>query len=87
MATFIDDYRGVHGAEPICRVLPIAALTYDMAEVRQTAPARRSKRDRRERALSDAIRQVWAADRCVCGARKVWWQLRRDGWSVARSSV
>ena len=24
MIAFIDDHRGVHGVEPICKVLPIA---------------------------------------------------------------
>lgn len=28
MIVFIDDYRGAYGAEPICRVLPIAPSTY-----------------------------------------------------------
>ena len=28
MISFIDDHRGTHGVEPICRVLPIAPSTY-----------------------------------------------------------
>ena len=28
MIAFIDDNRGFHGVEPICRVLPIAPSTY-----------------------------------------------------------
>ena len=28
MIAFIDSHRGVHGVEPICRVLPIAPSTY-----------------------------------------------------------
>ena len=28
MIAFIDDHRGVHGVEPICKVLPIAPSTY-----------------------------------------------------------
>ncbi|WP_109993132.1 IS3 family transposase [Salinisphaera sp. LB1] len=87
MVTFIDDYRRVYGVGPICRVLPIAPSTYYAAKARQTDPARRSKRDRRERVLSDAIQQVWEANRCVYGARKVWLQLQREGWSVARCTV
>ena len=28
MIAFIDDHRGAHGVEPICKVLPIAPSTY-----------------------------------------------------------
>jgi hypothetical protein len=28
MIAVIDDHRGVHGVEPICKVLPIAPSTY-----------------------------------------------------------
>lgn len=28
MIAFIDDQRGAHGGEPICKVLPIALSTY-----------------------------------------------------------
>ena len=28
MIAFIDDQRGVHGVEPICKVLPISPSTY-----------------------------------------------------------
>jgi putative transposase len=28
MDRFIDNYRGVHGVEPICKVLPIVPSTY-----------------------------------------------------------
>ncbi|AWN15851.1 Mobile element protein [Salinisphaera sp. LB1] len=83
MVPFIDDYRGVYVVGPICRVLPIAPSTYDAAEARQTDPARRSNRDQRASALRDAIQQVWAANRCVYGARKVWRQLWREDGPVA----
>ena len=28
MINFIDEYRGDHGIEPICKVLPIATSTF-----------------------------------------------------------
>ena len=28
MISFIDDHHGIHGVEPICKVLPIAPSTY-----------------------------------------------------------
>ncbi len=37
--------------------------------------------------MRDAIQQTWAANQCVYGARKVWRQLQRDRWQIARRIV
>jgi len=46
-----------------------------------------SERVRRNAVLCQENRRVWKANREVCGARKVWRQLRREGVTVARCTV
>lgn len=87
MIAFIDDHRGVHGVEPICRYLPIAPSTYHAHAARRRDPARGSSRDRRDAELRPEVRRVWEENFGVYGARKVWLQLRRDGFDVARCTV
>ena len=52
MIAFIDDHRGVHGVEPICKVLPIAPSTYRAHLAQRADPARLSARARRDAAPS-----------------------------------
>jgi putative transposase len=40
MIAFIDDHRGAHGVEPICKVLPIARSTYHTHVAKRRAPGR-----------------------------------------------
>lgn len=87
MVTFIDQHRAAYGVEPICDVLPIAPSTYFRHRDRQQHPARRSARTQRDEALRAAIQRVWEANHRVYGPRKVWRQLRREGWTVARCTV
>jgi putative transposase len=87
MIAFIDDHRGVHGVEPICRVLPIAPSTYHAQVAQRPDPAKASARRRRDQALCEQIRRVHEANFGVYGARKVWRQLCREGISVARCTV
>jgi transposase InsO family protein len=47
------------------------------------APAR----EKRDRALAAEVRRVFEQNFCVYGARKVWRQLRREGFDVARCTV
>ncbi len=87
MKAFIDEHRGVHGVEPICRVLPIAPSTYRAHAARSADPERASARVRRDATLSQEIRRVYDENFQVYGARKVWRQLLRDGITVARCTV
>lgn len=87
MIDFIDDHRNVYGVGPICTVLPIASSTYYDAKLRQANPERRSARQQRDARMREAIQQTWEANKCVYGARKVWRQLQRDQWQVARCTV
>ncbi|MGJ0482900.1 MAG: IS3 family transposase [Methylomicrobium sp.] len=87
MKAFIDDHRDVYGAEPICKVLPIAPSTYHLHVARQANPGLRSARTRRDDDLSARIRRVWEENFQAYGARKVWLQLQREGQTVARCTV
>lgn len=87
MIAFIDDHREVHGIEPICRVLPIAPSTYHNHLAKRRDPARLSARAQRDAALAIEVRRVFAQNFHVYGVRKVWRQLRREGFEVARCTV
>ena len=87
MVSFVDDQREVYGVEPICKVLPIAPSTYYEQKVRQADPGRSPPRAHRDAVLHPEIRRVWDANFQVYGARKVWRQLNREGFEVARCTV
>uniref|UniRef100_A4WY88 Integrase catalytic domain-containing protein n=1 Tax=Cereibacter sphaeroides (strain ATCC 17025 / ATH 2.4.3) TaxID=349102 RepID=A4WY88_CERS5 len=87
MVKFIDDHRREHGVEPICDVLPIAPSTcYDHLAKRADA-SRRSDRAGRDEELQPEIRRVFDENWRVYGVRKIWRQLRREGFDVARCTV
>jgi transposase InsO family protein len=87
MIAFIADQRHVHGVEPICKVLPIAPSTYYAHEAKRRDPLRLSARARRDLALRVEVRRVFDANYRVYGVRKVWRQLQREGFDVARCTV
>ncbi|MEX1249161.1 MAG: IS3 family transposase [Acidimicrobiia bacterium] len=82
MVSFIDDNRDDFGVEPICDVLQVAPSTYYAAKSR--APSARS--------ISDAVMipilvALWAVNRKVYGAHKLWKAARRDGHDIGRDQV
>ncbi len=87
MMGFIDEHRAVYGVEPICKVLPIAPSTYYTHAARQADPQRRPDRARQDEVWCEQIRRVWQENRQVYGVRKVWRQLLREGFVVARCTV
>ena len=87
MVSFIDTHRDAYGVEPICAQLPIAPSTYYEHKAREAAPDRLPPRMRRDRELSDEIQRVWDENFQVYGARKVWRQLKREQFEVARCTV
>ena len=87
MTGFIADHRGVHGVEPICKVLPIAPATYHAHAAKRAEPAKQSARAQRDAALKPEISRVHAENFAVYGVRKVWRQLQRDGQDIARCTV
>jgi transposase InsO family protein len=87
MKTFIDDHREAYGVEPICRVLPIAPSTYREHVARRRDPEKLSARAKRDAVLKVEVRRVFEDNFRVYGVRKVWRQLRREGFAVARCTV
>ncbi len=87
MIAFIDDHREDHGVEPICKVLPIAPSTYHCHAAQRADPSRLSARAKRDLALKVEITRVFEDNFEVYGARKVWRQLQREGFGVARCTV
>ena len=87
MTSFIDEQRGDYGVEPICAVLPIAPATYYEQKARGADPTRLPERVQRDAALGKEIERVWHENRRIYGARKVWRQLQREGFKVARCTV
>ncbi len=87
MIAFIDDHRGAHGVEPICKVLPIALSTYRAQAARRRDPAKLPARAKRDAALMPEIERVFEENFRVYGVRKVWHQLKREGHHLARCTV
>jgi transposase InsO family protein len=87
MKAFIDEYRDAFGIEPICRVLPIAPSTYHTHAARRADPSRMSARAQRDAGLRSEIRRVWEENFQVYGVRKVWRQLLRERFEIARCTV
>ena len=87
MISFIDEHRPVLGVEPICKLLPIAPSTYYDTVAKRTDVDRLSVRARRDVCLKVEIRRVLDANYRVYGVRKVWRQLQREGFEVARCTV
>ncbi len=87
MIDFIDDHKQNHGVEPICKVLLIAPSTYHLNAAKRVDPAKLSLRAKRDLALKPEITRVFADNFGVYGVRKVWRQMQREGFDVARCTV
>ena len=87
MIAFIDDHRAAYGVEPICKVLPIAPSTYHAHIAQRVDASKRSARAQRDADLKIEVQRVFAENFGVYGVRKVWRQLRREGFMVARCTV
>jgi transposase InsO family protein len=87
MIAFIDDHREAYGVEPICRVLPIAPSTWREHVARRRDPEKLSARAKRDAVLKVEVRRVFDENFRVYGVRKIWRQLRREGFDVARCTV
>jgi len=85
--SFIDQHRERFGVEPICKLLRVAPSAYWRHAARQRNPALQSARARRDDFLIPHIQRVWHANFQVYGADKVWRQLQREGFEVARCTV
>ena len=83
----IDEHREAYGVEPICKVLPIAPSTYHAHIAQRVDASKRSARAQRDAELKIEVQRVFAENFGVYGVRKVWRQLRREGFMVARCTV
>jgi transposase InsO family protein len=84
---FVDEHRSQFGVEPICRALQIAPSGYRRHAARQRNPALLPARSQRDAQLRPHVQRVWTANMRVYGADKVWKQLHREGYAVARCTV
>ena len=87
MIDFIDQHRGRFGVEPICRMLPIAPSTYYAHAASRANPDLLSARAKRDADLVPEVQRVYHENFAVYGVRKVWRQLRREDFVVARCTV
>lgn len=87
MAAFIDEHRDAYGVEPICRVLPIAPSSYCERAARRRDPGQRSARSQRDEGLEPEVMRVFAENFGVYDVRKLWRQMKREEFGVARCSV
>ena len=71
--------------QPICKVVPIAPLTYYERKAREVDRSRCPVWARRDGQLLEEIRRVWEENFRVYGVRKVWRQLA--GIAAARCTV
>ena len=68
-------------------MLPIAPSPYHVHAARQADPAKLPPRAKNDAVLMIEIRRVFEANFYVCGVRKVWRQLGREGIDIARCTV
>jgi len=68
-------------------MLQIAPSTYYDFKEKKNFPDRRSDREQSDALYRVEIRRVWDANFQVYGTRKVWHQLKREGFTVARCTV
>ena len=87
MISFVDAYRDEHGVEPVCRVLAIAPSTYHEHVRRRAQPETAPARVKKDAELMPEIRRVFDDNFEVYGVRKVWRQMQREGFAVARCTV
>ena len=67
--------------------MPIAPSTYHDHLAKRADPARLPERVKRDTMLKPEVSRVFKANYEVYGARKVWLQLGREGFEVARCTV
>jgi len=87
MIAFIKEHREDLGVEPVCKVLPIAQSTFYAHVAIARNPDLASDRAKRDVDLSLEIKRVWDENNQVYGIRKVWHQLQREKFKIARCTV
>ena len=87
MVDFIHNNKSRYGIEAICTVLPIAPSTYYRHLNLAEHPDNRSKRALHDEYYAEEIKRIWRDSCGSYGVRKVWQQLRQEGYLIARCRV
>jgi putative transposase len=87
MIRFIEDHRADHGVEPICHMLPIAPATFYDHLAKRADPSLLSDRAVRDAELKPEIEWAFEDNLSVYGVRKVWHEMRREGFEITRCTV
>ena len=82
MVSFVNEHRAQWPVVVICRTIGLPERTFHAAHARP--PSARSISDARH---AVEIRRVWTANYSCYGPRRVYKQLRREGYVVARCTV
>jgi putative transposase len=82
MVSFVDEYRCRWPVAAMCRAIGLPERTYYAAKVRPP-----SVRDLTDEGHKVQIRRVWENNYRCYGARRVYKQLRREDYVVARCTV
>jgi putative transposase len=82
MVSFVDAHRHAWPVAVMCRTIGLAERTYHGAKTRP-----RSKRSVSDESHTVEIRRVWESNYRCYGARRVYKQLRREGYVIARCTV
>ena len=64
------------------RILPIAASTYYRTLDLTDNPEHRAKRDLHDEYHAEQIKRIWKESSGRYGVRKVWQQLKREGYVI-----
>ncbi|MEM9292273.1 MAG: IS3 family transposase [Acidobacteriota bacterium] len=87
LMAFVEEHRDEYGVEPICGVLLIAPSTYYEHKARERDPSRLPVRIQKDQKLRPEVQRVYRESFDLYGVRKVWRQLHREGYAVARCTV
>jgi hypothetical protein len=87
MVDFIHNNKDRYGVDAICRILPIAASTYYRTLDLADNPEHRAKRDLHDEHHAEQIKRIWKKVQVDMVYVKVWQQLKREGYVIARCTV
>lgn len=82
MVSFVDVHRDTWPVAVMCRTIGLVERTYHAAKVRP-----RSKRSLSDEVHKVEIRRVWEQNYRCYGARRIFKQLHREGYPIARCTV
>ena len=87
MVDFIHNNKDRYGVDAICKILPISTSTYYRALGLFDNQEHRAKRALHDLHHAEQIKRIWKESLGRYGVRKVWQQLRHEGYVIARCTV